>query len=98
MVKNCMVEQVETMLNEEFSLHPEKYQELCRCPACKAAILAVALNELPPFYVTGVMGEVHHTFRNKVRQNTSDIWVALGKGIDEIGQQDPNGHMKNGHE
>ncbi len=93
MVKNCMVDQVRKMLDEELGRDALKYEGICHCPACKAAILAAALNRLPPFYVTGVMGEVHHTFQNKVRQNISDVWVALGQGIDEVSENDPNGHI-----
>ncbi len=81
------------MLEAELSQHAHKYETLCQCPACKAAIQAAALNQIRPYYVTGVMGQVHHTFHNKVRQNVSDILVALGRGIDEVQRKDPNGHM-----
>lgn len=76
-------------LQKELNDNPHKYEDLCRCPSCMAAIQAVALNELPPFYVTGVAGEVYGEYRNKDLQNYSDILVAIAKGIEAVRQGNP---------
>lgn len=90
MVQNYMESQVREGLTRELNENPHKYTDLCRCPSCMATIQAVALNNLPPFYVTGVAGEVYGEYRNKDLQNYSDILVAIARGIEEVRLGNPH--------
>lgn len=49
---NIFEEFVETELNIMLS----RYIDLCRCAQCRADIVALSLQQLPPFYVTGTRG------------------------------------------
>lgn len=93
MVKNYRQDQVEKVLQDELADHAEKYQDLCQCPACLAAVQAAALNHLKPFYVTGLAGEVFGEYQGKELQNYSDVLVAVAKGVEETRRTDPNRHM-----
>lgn len=90
MVHNYMETEVRDGLKKELSDNPHKYADLCRCPSCLAAIQAVALNNLPPFYVTNMAGAVYGEYRNKDLQNYSDILVAIAKGIETVRQDSPH--------
>lgn len=93
MVHNYMETLVREGLEKELGDNPHKYENLCRCPSCMAAIQAVALNNLPPFYVTGMVGEVYGEYHNKDLQNYSDILVAIAKGIVAVRVGNPNCKM-----
>ncbi|MDL2293234.1 late competence development ComFB family protein [Ruminococcaceae bacterium OttesenSCG-928-D13] len=84
MIQNYMEVLVDNALNKELSLHPEKYDTLCRCPACMAQVRVSALNELAPFYVTCVTGEVYGEYRSKELQYQSDVLVAVGRGVEQV--------------
>ncbi len=73
---------VREALQKELAENPHKYTGLCRCPLCMATIQATALNQLRPFYVTCVAGEVYGEYHTKDQQNYSDILVAIAKGIE----------------
>lgn len=49
---NIFEDFVETELNIMLS----RYIDLCRCAQCRADIVALSLQQLPPFYVTGTRG------------------------------------------
>lgn len=83
---------VDKVLADELAASPEKYVDICQCPYCLAAVKAAALNELKPFYVTTVAGEVFGEYRHKELQNLSDVLVAVAKGVEALRAQDPNGH------
>lgn len=92
MIQNYMETLVANVLKNELKDNKEKYNDICRCHACAAFIAATALNNLPPFYVTRVLGEVYGEFRSKVPQNHSDILVAVGKGMEALKQQGGHRH------
>lgn len=84
MIVNYMESMVDTVLKNEFTLSPEKYTDICRCDSCIAFIKATALNNLTPFYVTSVTGEIYGEYRHKEIQNLSDVMVAVAKGIEAL--------------
>lgn len=82
MVENYMAGMVERVLKTELTENPASYTDVCQCPSCIAHIKAIALNELPPFYVTTVAGEVYGEYRHKEQQNLSDVMVAVARGVE----------------
>lgn len=85
MVKNYMESLVDVAQQKELAEHPERYGSCCQCAACLAAARAVALNHLKPFYVTCIAGEVYGEYRSKELQNSSDVLMAVVKGLEEVG-------------
>lgn len=81
MVKNYMETLVQTALFKELDENPEKYPGMCRCSACIATAMAFALNNLKPFYITCIAGEVYGQYHGKEIQNLSDILVAVINGV-----------------
>lgn len=90
MVKNYMETLVADALQKELRDFPEKYTGLCHCPECITAVEVIALNELTPFYVTCVAGEVYGEYHNKALQMQSDVMVAVSKGIGEVTASPPH--------
>lgn len=87
MVVNYMESLVSEVLARELEENSHKYahfKDLYQSPSCRAAVEAYALNELVPFYITGVKGEVYGEYRSKENQNYSDILVAVAKGIEAV--------------
>ncbi len=84
MVQNYMETLVDNVLTDEFASHPEKYQAICKCSRCISIIKSAALNNLKPFYVTSLTGEVFGEFQYKAKQHMTDVLVAVGRGIDEL--------------
>lgn len=81
---------VDEILREELAENPQKYVDVCQCPLCMARIEAVALNELPPKYVTGTTGKVFGEYESRESQRLSDIMVAIGKGIAFVTSNPPH--------
>lgn len=44
---------IEELVKKEVSLLLNKYPDICHCEQCQADICALALNHIPPQYVTG---------------------------------------------
>lgn len=82
MIQNYMAVLVAQTLDRELKANPQKYSGLCLCPSCLVFMQAYALNQVPPFYVTCVAGEVFGEYRHKELQYQSDILVAVTKGIE----------------
>jgi len=47
---------IENLVKEELTSVLNKYPGICHCEQCQADILALALNHIPPQYVTGTRG------------------------------------------
>lgn len=92
MVQNYMETLVDNALKSEFRDHPDKYVSVCKCPSCIAYIKATALNDLAPFYVTSLAGEVFGEYQNKGLQQMAEVLVAIGKGMDALERLDPHGN------
>lgn len=90
MISNYMETIVANTLEDELKSNPQKYTDVCRCPECMAIAKCVALNNLPPFYVTSLAGEVFGEYGLKEQQNRSDVLVAIGRGLDELQRLAPH--------
>ncbi len=84
MIHNHMETLVSELLKNELQSNPSKYVNLCKCEDCMARIETVALNNLDPFYVTCVSGEVYGSYHARDVQNLSMILVAIGKGVSSL--------------
>ena len=75
-VRNIMEEFVESKLDEYI-----KEAQVCGCPQCRADILAVALNNLPPRYVATSKGDLFVRVDAMSGQGQADIVAAIMQGI-----------------
>ncbi len=84
MIHNHMETLVNEFLENELHSNSSKYANLCKCEDCMTRIKTVALNNLDPFYVTCVSGEVYGSYHARDVQNHSMILVAIGKGVSSL--------------
>lgn len=75
MVKEC----VENLLKDSKG---------CKCEKCKRDIIALALNNLKPCYVTTKLGEVMTKIKSTEQQEETNIIVEVTKAI-KIVQKNP---------
>jgi len=76
---NIFEEFVETELNIMLS----RYIDLCRCSQCRADIVAIALHQLPAYYVTGTRGTL--TAKSLIwTKYTQQIIDAVSKAINIV--------------
>lgn len=74
---------VEQVLNEQLA----KRKEICTCPICRADIMAIALNNLPPRYVNTDKGELFTRASVLNSQLATDILVEVSKAIEHVIKQ-----------
>lgn len=55
--------------------------DICTCNQCKIEMITYALNNLPPRYVSSVMGEVFNKVDELDAQQNADISKALVKAV-----------------
>ncbi len=77
---NCMEEIVWSLMDEIL----EKYPEACKCESCLNDIAALALNDLPPKYVTREKGQVYARLPLLESQYKADVFSALTKAINKV--------------
>lgn len=73
-------------LNETFVLEAlnkiiEENGMKCTCDICKANVMAKALNELKPLYVTSEKGEILSMANLSKTQSKVDVYLAVKKAI-----------------
>ncbi len=56
----------------------------CQCPVCRADVIALALNHLPPRYVTTDKGRVAVQLSGYDFQNRADIIAAISSALKEV--------------
>lgn len=56
----------------------------CKCEKCKNDMMAIALNNLKPYYVTTQMGEIMTKIKNMEQQNEANIVVEVTKAIKKV--------------
>lgn len=82
MIKNYMEIHAENILRE--LLQRDDLKDICKCEHCLDDMLSIALNNLPPLYVTTKTGEVFSEYAMKDYQHISDIKQELIKAIDKV--------------
>lgn len=90
MIRNHMETIVEEMMRTLLRDNANRYAMVCGCSSCMAYAQATALNLLPPFYITGVAGEVYGEYHEA--KNRLTLQTAIAKGLEQLIQEDPNGH------
>lgn len=81
MVFNVMEDIVLDNINEQ----KKKYPNLCFCDNCIDDIMAIALNNLTPMYVTSVKGEaISRSSKILEQQNKMDTHIAVIRAIDFV--------------
>lgn len=79
-IRNCMEDIVLQLLDEVLKLR----SDVCDCERCRADIVAIALNKLPPRYVGSESGQVYIKAEQFDNQYRSDIISALLEGINKV--------------
>jgi competence protein ComFB len=77
--KNIMEELVSSKLDEYMSSGA-----VCNCDRCRADVLAMTLNRLPPKYVVSVSGDVYSRYETMKAQLQADVTMALLNAIQVI--------------
>lgn len=62
----------------------EKYDDICKCPRCRADIMAIALNNLPTKYVVTPRGEKFAKLISLQSQFDVDIVAEVTKAIEIV--------------
>lgn len=78
-IRNYMEDMVNIMIDEIL-----KDMDVCKCPQCKADIMAIALNMLPTKYVVTKAGEAYSKTNMLVQQFEVDIITAVTKASEIV--------------
>ncbi len=76
MIKNIM----ETIVSNKLDELASKVT-MCNCPKCRDDIMASALNNLPPKYVSSNSGELYVKASNLSSAEVNDVTITLLKAI-----------------
>ncbi|MDL2237527.1 late competence development ComFB family protein [Christensenellaceae bacterium OttesenSCG-928-K19] len=82
LVANIMEEIVEAKLD----IFMAQY-DICKCDMCRADVLALALNKLPPKYVVSTSGDVYSRLQTTTTQMLAEITVALTSAVELVGKK-----------
>ncbi len=83
MIINYMEEIVKNCLNSILKSDPA-YADICRCEHCIEDIMAKALNNLKPYYITTKKGEVFAEYSSLVTQQQAEVIAEVIKAIEFI--------------
>ncbi|MCL2087422.1 MAG: late competence development ComFB family protein [Oscillospiraceae bacterium] len=80
---NLMEKMVDVRLEEFY-----KHNDFCTCSNCREDVKCVALNQLPPKYVSTRKGELFSKVEQSMdRQNVTDIDFALHNAINFVSKR-----------
>ncbi|MCK9216719.1 MAG: late competence development ComFB family protein [Firmicutes bacterium] len=80
-IKNYMENVVESATENILKL-----MNICKCEKCKADIMAIALNELPPKYIVTEIGELYTKANELEQQFSVDVQTAIIKAALIVGK------------
>lgn len=63
------------------------YSNICKCEHCIDDIMAKALNNIKPFYITSKTGEVYAEYSSLELQNNAEVIKEVIKAIDYVSKQ-----------
>lgn len=86
MVINYMEEIVKSYLNNVLDTDPA-YKEICKCVQCIDDIMAKALNNLKPYYITTKKGEVFAEYSSMETQNHAEVISEVIKAIEFVSRK-----------
>lgn len=81
--RNLMEELVDKRVDELMDM-----ADMCGCPQCRADVRALALNRLPPRYITSIKGDVFARFEAQTSQDQAKVAGAIVRAI-EIVRKNP---------
>jgi len=84
-LKNCM----EEVVQDKMDIVLEQYPSCCRCEQCRSDIAALALNQLPPRYVSTRKGDVFVRVNEMSTACEVTVIQAIAKAI-EIVSKNPH--------
>lgn len=83
MVVNYMEEIVENYLNNILK-NDKTYEDTCKCTSCMDDMMAIALNNLKPYYITTKKGEVFAEYSSLETQHHAEVITEVVKAIDFV--------------
>lgn len=83
MVVNYMEEIVRNYLNSVLKTDPS-YGNICRCEQCIDDILAKALNNIKPYYITTKKGEIFAEYSSLETQHQAEVITEVIKAIEFV--------------
>lgn len=86
MVVNYMEEIVKTYLKKALNTDPS-YKGVCQCEHCIDDMLAKALNNLKPYYITTKKGEVFAEYSSLETQKQAEVISEVVKAIEFISKK-----------
>ena len=84
-LKNCM----EEVVQDKMDVVLDQYPDCCRCEQCKYDIAALALNQLPPRYVSTRKGDVFVRVNEMNTESEVKVIQAIANAI-EIVEKNPH--------
>ena len=70
-------------------LQDEDYVSICKCESCLDDIMAKALNNLKPFYITTKKGEVFAEYSSLENQHQTEVVAEVVKALEFV-SKNPN--------
>lgn len=86
MVVNYMEEVVKDYLKNILNSDPA-YKDICKCELCIEDIMAKALNNLKPYYITTKKGEVFAEYSSMETQNHAEVISEVIKAIEFVSRK-----------
>lgn len=77
----ALINMMETFVDERL-VEMLKNETCCKCERCMEDMKAIALNKLPARYVSTHNGELFSKLDSTIRQNSTDIMVAVSYAIE----------------
>jgi competence protein ComFB len=88
MIVNYMEEIVRDYLKNILKTDP-MYTDICKCEHCLDDIMAKALNNLKPYYITTKKGEIFAEYSSLETQHHAEVILEVVKAIEFISKK-PN--------
>lgn len=83
MVINYVELYVKKFLDNILATDPN-YANICKCEHCIDDIMAKALNNIKPFYITSKTGEVYAEYSSLEMQNNAEVIKEVVQAIDYV--------------
>ena len=77
----ALINMMERFVDERLKDMLQK-ENCCKCERCIEDMKAIALNKLPSRYVSSLNGELYLKLDSTIRQNSTDIMVAISAAIE----------------
>ncbi|QSX06337.1 late competence development ComFB family protein [Sedimentibacter sp. zth1] len=81
MIKNYMEVMVAEILTDLLN-NNKAYKDICKCEVCIDDMMAKALNNITPFYITSKKGKIYGEYFIKEKQNIAHLITEVVKAID----------------